>query len=226
MGELLQNILSLRADISKLSEIGNEKSYEYCELAIKITDTEEEIEKIGLAKDNLEENIMDFKLKKGIFSTWPIGALISLSYFTFFIFVCLDKLTFGAILFTIIGAPAVSISLAFTLSAFLMHSKLFTNYLIKKHPSLKQMNDKLNNLIVRARITENNLNDIKKEKEKITNIILNNEDIIESKKDELNKLEEEYFHSIMNNPITNGTTYTLSSTGKKRTRTIGEKRNK
>ena len=83
------------------------------------------------------------------------------------------------------------------------------------------MNDNLNNLIIKSKILENNLNDVKNQKEKLTNIIINNEDIIESKKEELSKLEEEYFHYIMNNPVTNGTIYTLSSAAKKRTLTRG-----
>ena len=222
MGELLQNILSLREDINNLTELSNRKAYEYCELAIKIADIEEQIKNMDSTKSELEESIMDFKLKKGILFTLPIGTLISTIFFACLIYSCLNKLTLGTILFTIIGTPTFSVSIAFAFSAFLMHSKIFTNYLVKKYPALKEMSNKLNSLIVRNRIVENNLNDIKKQKEEVVNIVANNQDVIESKTEELHKLEQEYFNNFNTPSITNFTNYEVSKAGKKRTRTIGE----
>ena len=222
MGELLQNILSLRYNINNLTELSNGKVYEYCELAIKIADTEEEIENMKVTKDNLEESIMDFKLKKGILFTWPIGAIFSLVYFTFLMLV-VDKVTIGSILFTAIGHAWDRYFLGKTGSR--LSEKDDIKALYKKYPELKEINDKLNNLIVRNRIVENNLKDIKKQKEEIVDIVTNYEEIIESKKGELNKLEQEYFNNFnnINNPsVTNSTTYEFSNAGKKRTRTIGE----
>lgn len=221
MGELLKKIISLRNEINNLSKLSNEKVYEYCQLAIKIVDTEEEIVKIASAINVLDNDIVDFKLKKGILYSSPVGVTLSVIFFAAVIITCLDNLSLGTTLFAILGTPTLSISIAFMLSSFLMHSKIFSNFLIKKYAHFKKMNDELNNLIVRNRITENSLTNIKNKKEEITNTISNNGEILESKEEELSKLEQDYFNNIMNNPITNGTTYNISATGKKRTLTRG-----
>jgi len=220
MGDLLKSILSLRDQIDKLNEFSNEKAYEYCELGIKIADIQENIITMSNDKSNLEKQIYDFKYKKSLLFTAPIGISIIGCYFTFLVFNYWDKLTFSTSLLAIIGTPTFGGALAMYVSSLLVHSKKFNKFLTRKYTSLKEINEKFNTLIDKINKQENCLICIKKSQEEITSIIANNEEILENKRDELNKLEEEYFNNLINNTSMT-TTYVPSTNGKKRTRTIG-----
>lgn len=221
MGDLLKSILSLRYEIDKLNEISNEKAYEYCELGIKIADIQENIITMSNDKSNLEKKIYDFKYKKSLLFTATIGISIVGCYFTFLVFNYWDKLTFSTSLLAIIGTPTFGGALAMYVSSLLVHSKKFNKFLTRKYTTLKEMNEKLNNLIDKIKKQENCLICIKKRQEEITNIITNNEEMLENKREELSKLEGEYFNNLLTNPSMTPTTYVPSTNGKKRTRTIG-----
>lgn len=221
MGDLLKSILSLRDEINKLNEFSNEKAYEYCELGIKIADIQENIITMSNDKSNLEKQIYDFKYKKSLLFTAPIGISIIGCYFTFLVFNYWDKLTFSTSLLAIIGTPTFGGALAMCVSSLLVYSKKFNIFLTRKYTFLKEMNEKFNTLIDKINKQENCLICIKKSQEEITSIIANNEEILENKRDELNKLEEEYFNNLLNKPSMTPTTYVPNSNGKKRTRTIG-----
>lgn len=224
MGELLKNILSLRDDIKKLDDEGNEKAIEYCKLLIEIADNKEEIENISSQKEILEDDILTFKLKKGFLFTLPIGVTLSCLYFAYLIFSYWNNLSVGKVLFTIIGTPAFSVGTAGMTASFVMHSKKFGNLLMKLFPKFKELNDNLNSLIIKEELAEKNIVELENQKDEILNMIENNVTVTESKKEELKKLENNYFNNILDNPDVE-TTYTLSETGKKRTRTIGNTRN-
>jgi len=224
MGELLKNILSLRDDIKKLDDEGNEKAIEYCELLIEIADNKEELENISSQKKILEDDIWAFKLKKGFLFTLPIGVTLSCLYFAYLIFSYWSNLSVGNVLFTIIGTPSFAMGIAGMSASFIMHSKKFGNLLMKLFPKFKELNDNLNSLIIKGDLTEKNIEKLQNSNDEILNFIDNNVQVIESKKEELQKLENNYFNNILDNHSVE-TTYTLSESGKKRTRTIGNTRN-
>lgn len=217
MEETSKNILLLKEEMNKLTELIKEYAKEHCDLAIMIDQTKEELDKMELSKKVLEDNIMGFKLKKGMLYTLPIGIILSTIFSVGLIVSCLDNLTVGTILFAIIGTPAFSISFSFMLSSFLMHSKKFSNFLTQKYSSLKEMNTRFNNLIVRMRIIEKNYDNVVKRKKDITDVIVNYENIFESIKESLYNLEENS-NNITCNSITKGINYTTNTSSKKRTK--------
>lgn len=221
MGDLLKSILSLRDEINKLNELSNEKAYAYCKLGIKIADIQENIITMSNDKSNLEKQIYDFKYKKSLLFTATIGISIVGCYFIFLVLNYWDKLTFSTTLLAIIGTPTFGGMLAMYVSSLLVHSKKFNNFLTRRYTLLKEMTEKLNNLIDKIMKQENCIICIKNSQEEITNIILNTEEILENKREKLDKLEEEYFNNLINNPSVASTTYVPSTNGKKRTRTIG-----
>lgn len=223
MGELLKKIQLTKEEIDKLTKISNEKAFVFCELAITIADSKEMVKTLSLNKENLEENIMDFKLKKGMLFTSPVGIILSLLYFSYLIITCFNNLNLGTILFTIIGAPACSLALSFMFSSFLANSKNFSNFLMKKFDSFKNMNKELNALIIEIETIEKSISNIINRKDELINEISTAEDIIENKRKELHELEEEYFKNISTRPITASTSYVVSAPGKKRIRTIEDR---
>ena len=221
MGELLQNILTLRKDIDKLIEFSNEAAYEYCELAIKVADDKEDISMLSSERRCVENYIRDFKCKKSLLYSFPIGMVFSIPYLTYQIIFNWYSLTFGSSLVQILSAAAMGMTISVASACLLLYSNKFESFLVKKYPSFKYMNEKVNNLKIEIKTKEEELEHIEKIKEEKTNAITNNEEILERKKDELYKLEQDYFNNIKNNHITNGTVYNLSSAGKKRTLTRG-----
>ena len=221
MCELLKNILLLREEIDNLTEFDNEKAYEYCDLAIKFADNKEDISRMTSEKNYIENYIKDFKCRKGLLFSFPIGILFSVIYFLYQLICNLYSLTFGSLIVLISSSGAIATTISVLTACLLLRSDKFNNFLFKKYPSFKSMNDKVNNLNAEIKIKEENIANINKKKEEITNTISINGEILESKKKELSKLEQEYFNNIKKTPITKETTYTISSISKKRTRTIG-----
>jgi len=149
---------------------------------------------------------------------------LSCLYFAYLIFSYWSNLSVGNVLFTIIGTPSFAMGIAGMSASFIMHSKKFGNLLMKLFPKFKELNDNLNSLIIKGDLTEKNIEKLQNSNDEILNFIDNNVQVIESKKEELQKLENNYFNNILDNHSVE-TTYTLSESGKKRTRTIGNTRN-
>lgn len=221
MGELLKRILCIREDIYKLRELSNANAYNYCELAIAISDTMEDISIMSSEKKCIENYIKDFKYNKSLLYSLPIGIVVFSSYLLYLVITNSNPLTFGSAITTILVPFACCMTAAVGVAALCVRSKKFNNFLIRKYSTFKNRDDQLNNLNIKINELENNLITITNKKEEIMNTIVNNEEIIESKTEELDKLEKEYFNNIKNNPVTKGTTYILSSAGKKRTLTRG-----
>lgn len=215
MGELLQSILSLREDINKLTEFSNEAVYEYCELAIKFADDKEDILILSSEKKYIENCIKDFKYKKSLLFSLPIGILYFVSYFIYHLMYNWPSLAFGSSFVKILSFATIGMTLSGLSTYLLIRYDKFNNFLVKKYPNFKYMNEIIININNEIKNKEEELTNIEKRKQNIINTISNNEEILENKREELSKLEIEYFNNIKNNPVTKGTTY------KKRTRTIG-----
>lgn len=216
MEELLKNILSLREDINKLSEISDNKSFEYRQLSEEYTNTKEDILTMSSEKNCIENYIKDFKYNKSLLYSLPVGIIISSLFLGCSAITSVGPWTFGGVIATFSVSSACGLAISLIVASLLVPSKIFSNFLIKKYPIYKYRDDILNSLNLKIKEAQINLDNIEKKIDEIMNIMKTSKNIIESKREELSKLEEEYLANIVNNPNNEETTYSLSSAGKKR----------
>lgn len=221
--EQSQNILCLKDDINKLIELGNEKTDEYCKLAICIADINDKIEDMISEKNDINNYIIKLKNNKSFIFSIPIGIGVVGTFFISLIISNLDKALFSVSIFAMVGTPVLGMTLACVISTLLLRSKKFNNYLIKNFSFLNNMQQKLYSLINKINIEEQKLEHLKKDKEEIVNYIINNSEILESKKEELRYIEEMYFKNTSTTPISMTSIHNVNKTVMKRTKKIENK---
>ena len=198
MEEQLKLILCLRAEVRELMQLKENDENEYNNIIRKFDSTFEELKDIDKKLDEMTlffRNAKDMKVIKfnGFLS-------IFVMIITLILLIVLTNIPLANILLietiTLIFTLAIPVMLAST-----VFNNIIEKYLVKKYPNIKMLYNNVKSLSNRKRLKEQRLMKLRSDRETINASFKYREQQLSIKKDELFKLEENYFNNLNNSNI-------------------------
>lgn len=226
MEEKLKLILTLRDEIDKLNEIRTENQMNYDKVNNDFENAFNTIQNIDKEIEKGEFNLRTAKDAK-ILKFAGIVTAIAMTLLGIFFTTCLRFDILTTTLALILEAIIVFASI--TSLAGTVFDWVIEKYLIKKYAHIRNLREKVKTLNDNKINEEVRFNELKNKLKNLESLIQENNAKLSQNKEELYKLEEEFFDSLRNNDVISQPVLSASEDNvkiKKRTKSLKEKNNK
>lgn len=217
MEEQLKLILNIRDEINELIKLRDEQEEKYNNIETSIDDTFNSIQNMNKKLEKLKEQFENAKNNKIFKFSIPSG--IGAAIITFIIFAIYGDFPDG--LFNIILSGVCSFVSGTAVSCVpVMILNMFDSFFIKRYSDIKQLNDKINNLNNSIMLSERNFEKMKVDRDSLYTTLKFKEEQLEMKREELYRVEEEYFNSLVGKTFIteDGKNYTVSIAPRSKTK--------